>query len=84
MSKDEFIEKLKKHAASVGIFEGRFVCLSNDENYWKYERPAIDVLEPSIDLSKDGIVLFSRNIDFCENIIEEISYDDFITKYKLI
>lgn len=82
MSKEEFIEVLKEHASRASIFGGRFVCISNDENHWKYERPAVDALEPSIDLSNDGIVLFSPNIGFGDNNIKEISYEDFITKYN--
>ena len=83
MSKEELIKTLKEHASRASIFGGRFVCISNDENHWKYERPAVDVLEPSIDLSKDGIVLYSSNVGFGINKVEEISYEDFITKYKL-
>jgi hypothetical protein len=51
MIKSEFIEKLKTHASNAGIFNGRFINISDDENHWKYERPAVDALEPSIDLS---------------------------------
>lgn len=83
MIKEEFIKLLKEHASRATIFGGRFICLSNDENYWKYERPAVDALEPSINLSNDGIVLYSPNVGFGNNTIEEISYDDFIIKYKL-
>ena len=83
MIKEEFIKLLKEHASKATIFGGRFICLSNDENHWKYERPAVDALEPSIDLSNEGIVLFSPNIGFGDNNIEEISYEDFVTKYKL-
>ena len=83
MIKEEFIKLLKEHASRATIFGGRFICLSNDENYWKYERPAVDALEPSINLSNDGIVLYSPNVGFGNNTIEEISYEDFIIKYKL-
>lgn len=83
MIKEEFIKILKEHASKASVFGGRFVCISIGENHWRYERPAVDALEPSIDLSNDGIVLFSPNIGFGENIIQEISYEDFITKYKL-
>lgn len=83
MNKQEFIEVLKEHASRASIFGGRFVCISNDENHWKYERPAVDTLEPSIDLSKDGVILYSPNVGFGNNKVEEISYKDFITKYKL-
>lgn len=84
MSKEELIKVLKEHASRASIFGGRFVCIyTNDENHWKYERPAVDALEPSIDLSKDGIVLYSSNVGFGINKVEEISYEDFITKYKL-
>ena len=83
MSKEYFIKLLKEHASRASVFGGRFVCISSDENHWKYERPAVDALEPSIDLSKDGVVLYSPNVGFGDNTIEEISYEDFIIKYKL-
>lgn len=83
MSKEYFIKLLKEHASRASVFGGRFVCISSDENYWKYERPAVDALEPSIDLSKDGIVLYSPNVGFGDNNVEEINYEDFVIKYKL-
>ena len=83
MIKEEFIKILKEHASRASIFGGRFISILDNENHWKYERPAVDALEPSIDLSNDGVVLFSPNIGFGDNIIQEISYEDFITKYKL-
>jgi hypothetical protein len=83
MIRAEFIETLKEHAKTAGIFNGRFINISDDENHWKYERPAVDALEPSIDLSTEGFVLFSPNVGFSDNTIEKISYEDFITKYNL-
>jgi hypothetical protein len=83
MSKEELIKTLKEHASRASIFGGRFVSISDNGNHWKYERPAVDVLEPSIDLSIDGIVLYSPNVGFGNNTIQEISYEDFIIKYKL-
>ena len=83
MIRTEFIEILKEHASNASVFGGRFICLSIDENYWKYERPAVDALEPSIDLSTEGFVLYSPNIGFGDNTTEKISYEDFITKYNL-
>ena len=62
---------------------GRFICISDDENIWKYERPAVDALEPSIDLSTEGFVLFHPNIGFGDKNVEKISYEDFIAKLKL-
>lgn len=83
MTKEEFIDLLKKHASTAGIFKNRFVCVSDDNNHWEYKRPAIDVLEPSIDLSNDGFVLYYPNIGFGDNTVKEISYEDFIAKYNL-
>ena len=83
MIKEDFIKILKEHASRSGVFGGRFVCISIGENHWRYERPAVDALEPTIDLSNDGVVLYSPNIGFGDNIIQEISYEDFITKYNL-
>jgi len=83
MIKEEFIKLLKEHASRATIFGGRFISISDNGNHWKYERPAVDALEPSIDLSKEGIVLYSPNVGFGNNVVEEISYEDFITKYKL-
>ena len=83
MIKSEFIEKLKTHASNAGIFNGRFINISDDENHWKYERPAVDALEPSIDLSTEGFVLFHPNIGFGDNSVEKISYEDFVKKYNL-
>lgn len=83
MTKEEFIIKLKTHASSAGVFGGRFICVSEDENNWKYERPAVDALEPSIDLSTEGLVLYKPNVGFGDNTIKEISYEEFIAKYNL-
>jgi hypothetical protein len=83
MIKSEFIEKLKTHASNAGIFNGRFINISDDENHWKYERPAVDALEPSIDLSTEGFVLYHPNIGFGDDTVEKISYEDFVTKYNL-
>jgi len=83
MTKQDFIEKLKNHASTAGIFGGRFICKSDDENHWVYNRPAVDTLEPSIDLSTEGLVLYTTNVAFSNNTSEEISYEDFVTKYNL-
>lgn len=83
MIKTEFIKILKEHAKTSSMFGGRFVCLSIDENIWNYNRPALDAIEPSIDLSTEGFVLYSQNNGFNDNTIEKISYEDFITKYNL-
>lgn len=83
MIRAEFIEKLKTHALNAGVFGGRFICISNDENHWKYERPAVDALEPSIDLSTEGFVLYHPNIGFGDNSVEKISYEEFIEKIKI-
>jgi hypothetical protein len=83
MIRTEFIEIIKEHAETATVFGNRFVCKSDDENYWTYHRPAIDALEPSIDLSTEGFVLFSPNLGFGEIKNEKISYEDFITKFNL-
>ena len=83
MTKKELIEKLKTHAKSANIFGGRFISVSDDENRWNYHRPAVDALEPSIDLSTEGFVIYRPNLGFDDNSFEKISYEDFITKYKL-
>jgi hypothetical protein len=83
MIRSEFIKKIKTHASNAGVFGGRFICVSDDENIWRYERPAVDALEPSIDLSTEGFVLYHSNIGFGDNNIEKISYEDFVKKYNL-
>ena len=83
MIKEEFIQILKTHAKTANIFGGRFISVSDDENYWRYHRPAVDTLEPSIDLSYEGFVMYHPNIGFNDNTSEKISYEDFIAKYNL-
>ena len=83
MTKEEFIEILKTHAKIANVFGGRFIPISDDENYWNYHRPAVDAMEPSIDLSTEGFVIYNHNIGFDNKKSEKISYDDFIRKYKL-
>ena len=84
MNKIEFIKILKEHASNASIFGGRFRTIyTNNEDHWVYERPAVDALEPSIDLSTEGFVLYSPNLVFGESQTEKISYEDFITKYNL-
>ena len=82
MTREEFIQVLKKHAETAGVFGNRFVCRSVDENHWNYHRPAVDAPEPSIDLTTEGFVLYNSNIGFVESTIEKISYEDFITRLK--
>jgi hypothetical protein len=79
MKKPEFIELLKSHAKSAGPFRGRFVSYE-DEDYWSYVRPAVDCFEPSIDLSRSGVV---RYVQYGSKE-EEYSYEDFAKKYFLI
>jgi hypothetical protein len=83
MTKEEFIEKLKNHAETASIFGGRFISVSDDGNHWSYHRPAVDALEPSIELSTEGFVIYRPNVGFDDKQFEKISYEDFITKYNL-
>jgi hypothetical protein len=83
MIKEELIEKLKTHAKTANIFGGRFISVSDDENHWSYHIPAVDALEPSIDLSTEGFVIYRPNLGFDDKSFEKISYEDFITKYNL-
>lgn len=84
MTREEFIQILTKHAKDTGLFGNRFVSVTSDNKRWVYHRPAVDCLEPSIDLSLEGLVLYRPNLGFGDETIEEISYEDFIEKYKLI
>ena len=84
MTKEELIKILNEHAKKSGLFGNRFVSVTSDNNRWVYHRPAVDCLEPSIDLSTEGLVLYRPNNNFGDETIEEISYEDFIEKYKLI
>jgi len=78
MEKEKFIELLKKHSDAAGVFRGRFVRYGSGEDYWSYVRPAIDCFEPTIDLSKPGVV---RYISYSEQ--QEYSYEEFAKKYFL-
>ena len=84
MTKEELIKILNEHAKQSGLFGNRFVSVTSDGNRWVYHRPAVDCLEPSIDLSLEGLVLYRPNNSFGDETIEEINYEDFIEKYKLI
>ena len=79
MGKNGFIEILNNHAENADIFDGRFVISKDDNNIWTYVRPAIDCLEPFIDLSVDSIVKY---IDYLK--LETYDYYEFIKKYYLI
>lgn len=80
MNKIEFINFLKKHAENAGVYRGRFVPYSNsNEDYWSYVRPAVDCFEPTINLSKDGVVEYVNYGDKTEFY----TYEDFIKFYKL-
>ncbi len=83
MTKVELIEKLKTHAKTANIFGGRFISVSDDENYWSYHIPVVDALEPQIDLSTECFVIHRPNLSFDDKSFEKISYEDFITKYNL-
>lgn len=79
MTKNDFIELLKKHSDAAGVFRGRFVRYGSGEDYWSYVRPAVDCFEPSIDLS-DGETV--RYLQYGSEE-ERYSYEDFADKYFL-
>lgn len=85
MTKENFIEILNNHAKLAGLFGNRFVSVSSDNNRWVYHRPAIDCLEPSIDLNnQEGLVYYNPNNGFSDTTIEKITYEDFVKKYNLL
>lgn len=84
MEKKEFIELLNKFEKKTKLFDNRFTRkYDNNDDYWVYSRPAIDCIEPEINLTKEYIVEFIQ-LDFnSTNTIIEYTYDEFITKYNL-
>jgi len=84
MEKKEFIELLNKFEKKTKLFDNRFTRkYHNDDDYWVYSRPAIDCIEPEINLTEDYKVKFIQ-LDFNNtNTIIEYTYDEFITKYNL-
>ena len=84
MEKKEFIELLNNFEKKTKLFDNRFTRkYENNDDYWVYSRPAIDCIEPEINLTKEYIVEFIQ-LDFnSTNTIIEYTYDEFITKYNL-
>lgn len=84
MEKKEFIELLNNFEKKTKLFDNRFSKkYDNSDDYWVYNRPAIDCIEPEINLTKEYIVEFIQ-LDFNNtNTIIEYTYDEFITKYNL-
>ena len=84
MNKKEFINLLVEYGKKAEIFQGRFVkLLSHSDEYWIYVRPAVDCLEPSIDLTKNGKVIYENYTGFSSVEAIEYTYEEFITKYHL-
>jgi hypothetical protein len=88
MIKQEFIDILLKHEATAGLFQGRFSRTYNqdgsmNDDFWDYNRPAVDCFEPSINLSADGHVLY-ENYDGFTNVEPKVyTYEEFIQLYNL-
>lgn len=83
MTKQEFIQILQNHASNAGIFAGRFVRYSDNDDNWSYTRPAVDCFEPTIDLSTEGQVKYLTYMGFDLDKTETYTYDEFINKYYL-
>lgn len=83
MTKQEFIQILQDHATKAGVFGGRFVRYSDNDDSWSYTRPAIDCFEPTIDLSTEGQVKHLTYMGFGDAKTETYTYDEFIDKYFL-
>jgi len=84
MEKKEFVELLNNFEKKTKLFNNRFTRkYDNNDDYWVYSRPAIDCIEPEINLTKEYVVEFIQ-LDFNNtNTIIEYTYDEFITKYNL-
>lgn len=84
MEKKEFIEILNNFEKKTKLFENRFTRkYENNDDYWVYSRPAIDCIEPEINLSVEYIVKFNQ-LDFnSSNTVIEYTYEEFIKKYNL-
>jgi|LauGreDrversion4_2_1035121.scaffolds.fasta_scaffold04865_11 hypothetical protein len=80
MTKEDFINLLKHHAEKAGVFRGRFVQYSENEDSWSYVRPAVDCFEPTISLVKEGYVLYWN----MEKNPVEYTYVEFAKLYYLI
>lgn len=83
MTKQGFIQILQDHANKAGVFGGRFVRYSDNDDSWSYTRPAIDCFEPTIDLSTEGQVKHLTYMGFGDAKTETYTYDEFIDKYFL-
>ena len=85
MEKKEFIIILDNFEKKTKLFENRFTRkYENNDDYWVYSRPAIDCIEPEINLTDDYIVKY-KQLDYnSSNTVIEYSYEEFIKKYNLI
>ncbi len=83
MTKEEFIQILQDHASKAGVFGGRFVRFSDNDDNWAYTRPAVDCFEPTIDLSTENQVKHLTYMGFDVDKTETYTYDEFIDKYFL-
>ena len=91
MTKQEFIDLLISLEADKGIFQGRFyrpskfINSSFNNDHWVYVRPAVDCMEPSIDLTVDGEVKYYNYESFInsENDSKIYTYEEFIKLYHL-
>ena len=83
MLKQDFINILIEKENNTSIFQGRFSrTYTNSDEHWTYIRPAVDCMEPTIDLSKDGVVMYINfcGFDSCEKT--ELTYYEFLNLYK--
>jgi hypothetical protein len=80
MTKEDFINLLKRRGENASVSGGRFVRYQENEDSWSYVRPAVDCFEPTISLVKENCVLYWT----MEKNPVEYTYEEFAKLYYLI
>ena len=86
MTKQDFINLLeveREESCSTSCFKRSY---ANSDDYWDWEVPFVDGLQPDINLSEDGIVIFTYNKSLYgdDSIKENHTYKEFLDNYYVI
>lgn len=84
MTKEDFINFLEKELIERKNIPHFSKTYTNSEDYWDWNVPAVDGLQPDIRLVGENVIL-TTNKTLCENeepTIEEFTFDGFIEIYK--
>lgn len=87
MNKQDFIKLLEVEqdkSCFTSCFKRSYL---NSDDFWGWDVPFVDGLQPDINLSEDGIVILTCNkslYDDDESVVKRYTYDEFIENYYIV